>query len=406
MKVLLIPPNDLLRHPISNRMYHIATRLTRRHDVILLSYTGHPLAGEVKRTLRAIEVPIHKAVRAENLGLYYTLNTPQIYITLENIIRRKDIDVIVHANILPSFVATALAKKYEISNIYDFLDYFPESASAYYTRGKHLIELGVKASIYPALKNSDAVITPSFGLRSILRSIVPEKPIYVIPNGIDSDLFKPINRDLARKNIGLDDDHHLLLLQGSIDIWVDVESLLEILRKLRKMIDVRLLIVGFSHAKHYYRRLLAYAKRCEMNKYIYIYPPQSYEIMPLFINASDIVIAPMKKMVKNFATPLKIAEALACGVPVITTVIPEFKLWYKQGVYFYSDHEGLERAIVHVFNNYEAVKRELREYSNYFRKEFSWDNISNRFENVIITVANEKECAGEKVNVWHKPGAH
>jgi glycosyltransferase involved in cell wall biosynthesis len=394
MKILLIPPNDLLRHPIPNRMYHIAMRLTGRHDVILLSYTGHPLAGEVKRTLRAVEVPIHKAIRAGNLGLYYTLNTPQIYITLKNIIEREGMDIIIHANILPSFIATVLAKKYGISNIYDFLDYFPESASAYYTRGKHLIELGVKAFIYPALKNSNAVITPSFGLRSILRSVVPEKPIYVIPNGVDPDLFKPINRDFARKNIGLDDDRYLLLLQGSLDVWVDVESLLKILRKLRRTIDVGLLVVGFSHAKHYYRLLSVYAKRYEMDKYIYTYPPQPYEMMPLFINASDIVVAPIKKMIKNFATPLKIAEALACGVPVITTDIPEFKLWYKQGVYFYSDYEELAQVLFHVVNN-EDIKKELIEHSDYFRKEFSWDNISNRFENIVEATINKNKHSME-----------
>jgi len=94
MKILLVPPNDLLRHPIPNRMYHIAKRLARKYDIVLLSYTGHPLAGEVKRTLKAVEVPVHKAIHVENLGLYYILNASQIYITLKNIISREGINVI------------------------------------------------------------------------------------------------------------------------------------------------------------------------------------------------------------------------------------------------------------------------------------------------------------------------
>ena len=41
--------------------------------------------------------------------------------------------------------------------------------------------------------------------------------------------------------------------------------------------------------------------------------------MSLFINSGDIVLAPFRKIPKNFATPLKIAEALAIGTPSIIT---------------------------------------------------------------------------------------
>jgi glycosyltransferase involved in cell wall biosynthesis len=364
-------------------MYHIAKRLARKYDIVLLSYTGHPLAGGVRRTLKAVEVPIYGAIHVKNLGLYYILNMPWIYLAIKDIISKEGIDVIIHANILPSFVASVLAKRYGIPNIYDFLDYFPESASVYYTKGKYLVELSVKAFIYPALNNSDVIITPSIGLRNILRNLVPKKPIYVIPNGVDADLFKPINQNTARKNIGLDNDCHLLLLQGSIDVWVDVESLLKILRKLRKTIDIRLLIVGFSHAKHYYRLLLAYAKHYEIDKYIYTYPPQPYEKMPLFINASDIVVAPIKKMIMNFATPLKIAEALACGVPVITTAIAEFKIWYKQGVYTYSNFEDAERLPHYVIENHEEIRKALICYSQSFRQLFDWNRLAEEYRKVI-----------------------
>jgi len=53
MKVLIVPPNDLLRHPIPNRLYHIAKRLAEKYGIFLLSYINHPLAGNVKRSLKA-----------------------------------------------------------------------------------------------------------------------------------------------------------------------------------------------------------------------------------------------------------------------------------------------------------------------------------------------------------------
>jgi glycosyltransferase involved in cell wall biosynthesis len=379
MRIFIIPPNDLLRHPIPNRMYHIAKRLANNHEIFILSYTNHPLAHEIKRSLKAVEIPISNALKTNNLGLYYIINALQIYTTIKNVIQKEDIDVIIHGNILPSFIASKLAKKMRIPNIYDFLDYFPESASAYYTKGRGLIEMGVKTFVYPALRNSDVIVTPSYGLKKIVENISPGISVHVIPNGVDAEIFKPIDQKIARKEIGLDTDYHLLLLQGSLDVWIDVESIMRVLRKLRKIADIRLLIVGFSHAKYYYKLLTVHAKHFGIDKYIYTYPPQPYEKMPLFINSSDIVIAPVRKMLKNFATPLKIAEAISCGKPVITRDIADFKIWYKMGVYTYSSYAELEDLIRDLFNMLDEIKNSLHIYSFNFRKTFDWNNLSTKY---------------------------
>jgi glycosyltransferase involved in cell wall biosynthesis len=390
MRIFIIPPNDLLRHPIPNRMYHIAKRLANNHEIFILSYTNHPLAHEIKRSLKAVEIPISNALKTNNLGLYYIINASQIYTTIKNVIQKEDIDVIIHGNILPSFIASKLAKKMRIPNIYDFLDYFPESASAYYTKGRGLIEMGVKTFVYPALRNSDVIVTPSYGLKKIVENISPGIPVHVIPNGVDAEIFKPIDQKIARKEIGLDTDYHLLLLQGSLDVWIDVENIMRVLRKLRKIADIRLLIVGFSHAKYYYKLLTIYAKHFGIDKYIYTYPPQPYEKMPLFINSSDIVVAPVRKMLMNFATPLKVAEALACGVPVIATDIIEYRLWYSKGLYTYSSHDDLEKTIKYILDNVSQIKNDLINYATFFIHTFSWDNIVSKYVLLINSITMKR----------------
>lgn len=369
-------------------MYHIAKRLSRKHTIYYLSYTNHPLAGEIRRQLDAIEIPIRNALTTKNLGLYYLVNVPQTYGVIKQVLSNEDIDVVVHANILPSLIASKIAKKFKITCIYDYLDHYPESAAVYYIRGKKVVEQGVRLLVAQALRNSDAVITPSYGLKKVLEDITHNKSIYVVPNGVDADLFKPMDQTLARKTIGLDTDYKLALLQGSLDVWMDVASVIKAVSRLRQTIDIRLLIVGFSHKRSYYRLLLEYAKRYHIDKYIYTYPIQQYEKMPIFINASDLVFSPVKKMIMNLATPLKIAEALSCAVPVVTTNVAEYKVWYKYGVFTYDTYTDLEKISKKLLNELDEIKKILVEYStDEFRNKFSWEKIAGKYEDVLYSMS-------------------
>jgi glycosyltransferase involved in cell wall biosynthesis len=81
------------------------------------------------------------------------------------------------------------------------------------------------------------------------------------------------------------------------------------------------------------------------------------------------------------------AEALACGVPVVATTIAEFKLWYKQGVYFYNNFEELEKILFLVMENKEEVRRVLVNYSQSFRQLFGWDRLIEKYQKVIEFIA-------------------
>jgi glycosyltransferase involved in cell wall biosynthesis len=303
------------------------------------------------------------------------------------VIKEEGIDIIIHANILPSLIATKLAKKYGIPNIYDFLDYFPQSATAYYKHGG-IVEAAVKAIVKQALLNSNAIVTHSHTFKLLIQQIIEPRsiPIYVIPNGVDADVFKPMDQKLARKAIRLEDNYHLALLYGSLDVWVGIITILRTISKMRMHYDIRLLVVGFSHASHYYKALLNYIRKFDLDKYVHLYPPQPYEKMPIFINASDVVVAPYAKILKNYVTPLKIAEALACGVPVITTAIAEFKIWYRQGVYTYDNLGDVERLLLYIIENGEEIRNALINYSQNFRQLFDWDRLTEEYRKVVESI--------------------
>ncbi|MEM1646700.1 MAG: glycosyltransferase [Ignisphaera sp.] len=376
-KILIIPANDILRHPIPSRIYHIARHLAKDYDITIFSYPNHPLGNNILRKLNAKEVT-YKTIKTKDLSIYYLVNAPAMLPIMEKII--KEVDVVIHANVLPSVIATKIAKKYRKTAIYDYLDFFPQSAAAYY-RGsiRSLIEKGVMLLTQEAIKNSTAIVTPSFRFATVLRRFT-RKPIHVIPNGVDSDLFKPMNIGLARRFIGIDYDGPILLLYGSIDVWLNIEPLLYAVKRNK---DVRLLIVGYSHGKYYYRLLESLIERLGLHDRVYKYPPQPYEKIPIFINASNIIIAPYSYEIKNNTTPLKIMESLACARPVITTDIVEFKLWFKDSIFYYRSPQDMYKLLNELLRKFDIIHTQMIEYSKLVRNKYSWKNIAKTYTKVI-----------------------
>jgi glycosyltransferase involved in cell wall biosynthesis len=387
LNILIIPPNDLLRHPIPNRLYHLGKRFAEKHNIFLLSYPKHPLAnGEKVRSVKCVEVSYKPLLGDGNLGLYYVANAPAMGCALTKVL--SDVDVVIHANIVPSLLAAQLAKKHGVPLAYDYLDHFPESASAYYA-GTPLYPISHKvvyAIVARNLRASDLVVTVCFTLREIVASIVGDSSkVAVIPNGVDPELFKPMDGEAARRAVGLEGFDHVLLYYGSIDAWLSFETLLKLTKKLRSALgNVALVLVGVSHNPAVRRALIRAAVEHGLGKSLVLLPPQPHEKIPLFVNAADLVVAPYKRVAKNYVTPLKILETLACAKPVATTDIPEFKLWFRGApIYYYSSESELEEIALKLLRHSGALREKLLKASEQVRTRFSWDALAAQYEGLL-----------------------
>jgi glycosyltransferase involved in cell wall biosynthesis len=321
-----------------------------------------------------------------NLGLYYIVNTPVIWSALTSII--AEVDVVLHANIVPSLIATQLAKSHDTPLVFDYLDHFPESASAYYVNSP-LYSISYKtvyATVARALRASDLVVTVSFTLLKILTNIIRDSgKVFLLPNGVDPELFKPIATETARKTIELDNYDYVIFYFGSIDAWFDFETLFRLAKKLRNILDnLALVLGGISHNPAMRRYINHLIEKHELGKSIVVLPYQPDEKVPLYVNAADLVIAPYKKVAKNFGTPLKILETLACAKPVVTTNIPEFKLWFRGApVYYYSSESELEEIALKLLRHSDALREEHLKASEHVRNKFSWDTLAAQYEELL-----------------------
>jgi glycosyltransferase involved in cell wall biosynthesis len=332
---------------------------------------------------------LFRPIRTGGLGLYYTTNAFGIFKALSKLMKTERIDIIVHANIIPSYIALKIATMHGIPSIYDYHDHFPDSAASYYTNYclSRIARTSALGIVRRNIEMSNYLVSVGYAFQSYIQGMVKSKrdKIAVIPNGLDADLFRPAAQDQARELIGLEGYRYVLLYYGSMDVWVDFDVLLRLVGKLRKNHrNILLMLVGLSHNPSAKARLVALIRECKLEKNVIFFPPQPYERMPLFVNASDAVIIPYKKCFKNYVVPLKIVESLACAKPVITSLIEEFKLWFgEMPIIYYDDKETLEAKVTGLMRSYDALRPDLIAASRDIRRRFSWKTLASEYDQTL-----------------------
>ncbi|MHC3128458.1 MAG: glycosyltransferase [Candidatus Bathyarchaeota archaeon] len=388
-----MPVNDLLTHPIETRFISIAKKLIEKFNFnfSVLRYNNIPTSSNVKRNLDFKHISL-KNFKTANVGTYYVANSIPIFSALSNHLKNEKVDLIIHANVLPSTIAVTLGKIFHKPLIYDFQDYFPESAASYFKDG---ILKSVTYSLTSQLtrfniKHSDAVVTVTTAHKEKITEYDPSQLTKVIPNGVDNELFRPIPKSKALKKLGLEDfsDKIILIYFGSIDPWLDFSPVFRVIKNLeRKGFDVVLFLVGFCHGKYFLGEIKEAAKRIGIEKRLFTFDPVPQDELVYYINAADITLVPYKLSLKNQAVPLKILESIACDKFVCTRNLSEILERFSDVVSAYSSAEELEASIL----NY--IKGKVQVSSDRIKeimKQYSWDNIALSYSELITKVINER----------------
>lgn len=191
------------------------------------------------------------------------------------------------------------------------------------------------------------------------------------PWGVDFDLFKPIDKQRARNELGLPFDKRILLYVGRLDSIKGVDSILEIYKRMKP--NVELVLVGGQKDDPLYRQAI------ESSAVVRGQVSQS-ELVPYY-SAADVYLLPKfytkreRADVEEFMS-IGIAEieAMACGVPSVGTNLyhllgSEEEL--KQMGKIPNSPDNVAQCIAEVLDNPSQYKncREIAE------KYYGWDGI-------------------------------
>ena len=177
---------------------------------------------------------------------------------------------------------------------------------------RYMLKAEAQMFAHPRLR---AVVCISRMVASDVRHFfnVPEEKLHVIYNGIDSDDFNPklrlTHRESVRENLGIPVEAVVFLFVGS---GFDRKGVRQLLAAFADLAEQRahLVIVGKDRDQRVYED---YAKARGIRQRVHFCGPQR-DVRP-FYGAADVFVLP------TLYEPLSnaVLEALACGLPVITS---------------------------------------------------------------------------------------
>lgn len=174
----------------------------------------------------------------------------------------------------------------------------------------------------------------------------PEK-IRVVGNGVDTDVFHPVDRNTARAHLGLPAGSRVLISVGALVERKGFHRVIECLPELcREFPDLTYLIVGGSSPEgDCGDRLRALASRLGVDRRVRFLGVIAPGDLGAVLSAADVFVL----ATSNEGWANVFLEAMACGLPVVTTDVggnPEVVCDPKLGTIVpFGDAKGLSRAL-------------------------------------------------------------
>lgn len=369
MKILVIPTTDWVRHPVPNRLNFIFDALAERHEVYVLHFKLKRFKDLDARETKCQLVDAGW-FEADDPSSYYLMNSLPHLQKIREIVRDKEIDVILSTNILPSFMANFAG----VPVVFDYLDHLEESASIYYPGSAfgRLVKTGVSWITRYNLRHARSVITVTEELAQFLKGL-GVKDVAVIPNGVDTQILKPIPADEAKRALGL--KGQVIGYVGSLEHWVDLETVVQALPRL----DAMLLVVGPGLFTDYGDLIKKMAENLDVSDRIRFTGAVKYSELGRYISAMDIGLNPLKKMKKNeYAAGGKVFNYLACGRPVLSSRMISLERLLGDEIYYYDDVDSLIQQVKQILSagDHKAKYRSLAE-------KYDWRTLARKYEEVL-----------------------
>jgi glycosyltransferase involved in cell wall biosynthesis len=174
-----------------------------------------------------------------------------------------------------------------------------------------------------ALRHARRIVTNSRQMRDLLiKANVDAGKIGVVINGVGLNLFTPTGETRRPVPAGA----IVIGFSGSLKAWHGVEFLCDAFRQIADDPRVHLLVVGDGP-----QRKAVEALRAEMPDRVTFAGAHPLEDMPAWMRGMDIAVAPYPPMDNFYFSPLKVLDAMACGIANVASDIGQVSELLRDG---------------------------------------------------------------------------
>ncbi|UCD09022.1 MAG: glycosyltransferase [Dehalococcoidales bacterium] len=202
----------------------------------------------------------------------------------------------------------------------------------------------------------------------------PER-IGVVPCGVNPELFRPVNRDEARLETGLDNGK-VILYVGRIDPLKGIANLIRAFSYLEEIHDATLAIIGGGDDSHEETaHLKELAQELGIEDRIIFTGSVKQDRMPYYYSAADVCVIP--SFYESFG--LVALESLSCGTPIVANDVGDLRNIVTQGETGYvidiNDPEQLAEKISLILSKSKDETESVLSLRDSV-KEFAWANVA------------------------------
>ncbi len=305
---------------------------------------------------------------------------------------RPDVLIATSPQLLVALSGWWLAFVKRVPFVFEVRDLWPESLAAVGVGERNSLLILVLEWIAGFLyRRSDCivVVTDAFKAFLIEHWNVPAGKIFVVENGVETDLFFPRpDRDAKRKELGAE-GKFLICYTGTMGLAHGLETLIAAAAELQSTSpQVQFLLVGEGADKE---RILAMAADSGLTNMTFL-GQQPRETIPNFISAADACLVMLKKAdLFKTVIPTKMLEFMACERPIILAVDGQARQIMDAadaGVFVEpEDVQGLVRTILKLSADSALCAKLGRNGRQHILRNFSRQGTAQAYVEILRTLA-------------------
>ncbi len=238
-------------------------------------------------------------------------------------------------------------------------------------------------------QGADRIICASQSERNLLVDLygVPPHLVSCVPCGVDTALFRPLERSRVRRRLGLLPHEPIVLFVGRIEPLKGIDILLRAAAQLDGRFS--LLVVG-GDARDGSRKaeLRGLARELGIGERVTFLEAAPHSELPLYYNAADVCVVP--SYYESFG--LVALEAMACGVPVVASGVGGLRETVRDGrtgylVPWRCPEPFAERLDLLLSN--EPLRRSLGREARAAVVRFGWSEVAARVEDIYHQMVSQ-----------------